>query len=94
MAFSALRQIILLHRKAKAASMQLAAELADSLQHDVLHRLPASDDAAANRQRMHATLPQPRDERLGWRRGEHGLAASVWLVEQRPVLGHDEVAAG
>ena len=26
--------------------------------------------------------------------GEHGLAASAGLVEQRAVLGHDEIAAG
>jgi hypothetical protein len=57
--------------------LQLEAEPANRLQHDVLHRLPAGDDSAANRQRMHAALAQPPHERLGRRRRERGLAAST-----------------
>jgi hypothetical protein len=34
-------------------------------------------------------LAQPRNERLGWRRREHGLAACAGLVQQ----GHDQIAA-
>ena len=59
----------------------------------VLHRLPAGDDAAANRQRMHAALAQPRDERLGRRRCKHRFATSAGLIEQGTVLGHDQIAA-
>ena len=43
---------------------------------------------------MHAALAQPRDERLPWRRGEHGLAAGAGLVRHCAVLGHDEIADG
>ena len=45
------------HRALVEYDLQLEAELADRLEHDVLHRLPARDDAAANRERMHAALP-------------------------------------
>ena len=50
---------------------QLEAELANRIENDVLHRLPAGDDTAADRQRMHAALSQPRDERLRRRRRQH-----------------------
>ena len=80
------------HRALVEHDVQLEAELAHRLQHDVLHRLPGGDDAAADRQRLHAALAQARDELLGRRRGEHGLAAGAGLVEQRAVLGHDQIA--
>jgi hypothetical protein len=81
------------HRALVEDDLQLEAQFADRLEHDVLHRLPTSDDAAANRQRMHATLAQPRDERLGRRLGEQGFAASAGLIKQRAVFGHNQIAA-
>ena len=69
------------HRTLVEHDVQLEAELAHRLQHDLLHRLPRGDNAAANRQRLHATLAQARDERLGRRRGKHGLAAGARLIE-------------
>ena len=63
------------------------------LEHNILHRLPAGDDAAPHGQWTHAALAQTRDERLRRRRCKHVLAASSGLMEQGTVLGHDQIAA-
>ncbi len=71
--------------------LQLQPQVAYGGQHLALVRLPACDDHAPHRQGRHPGIPQPLGELRRGSGGQRPFLLGRGLVEQRAVLGHDQV---
>jgi hypothetical protein len=71
--------------------LQLESEVADGFQHHLFIRLPGGDDAPAHGDAFDAAPFQLLDEAFGRRVDQRSFLACRRPVEQRAVLGHDQL---